>query len=465
MIIGYPYLARLPISFEGDAEALCVYLKSLHVKHLAFFLYDSHVDRMELYANLKHIAPSYDIVIYPFEFGLYPNNETWQLEDAIDNLRASGINYIFGYLHDREMPGYTAMNRIVLDRLIDEGLLGTPDYFWIFQESLHFQFDESNPWQFLPMDEKLATAMNHTIMLTVQGMINTAKFSPLDESVMELVHDPDFWPYFESIRQVRDMNQTRTMPFSFDLQDFTIFTTWLYDAVMSIGLAACQTSNETMFTGPELYEHIMKLDFTGASGTVNFDSTGLRDPRAVEYYLANVISYNATAEHLEQNTTFNNTDDGGDFAARIVNKISILPSTGRVEIQEELVLPGGSTKPPSPYFLPVDLVPLGINAFCWALAGLVLLLSLVFGIWTIRNRKHPKVRASQPIFLVLLCGGTFVIGISTVLVPFQEDVVFSESALSAICMLNMWLLSLGTYHMEIVALELSSHPMLPFFDI
>jgi hypothetical protein len=219
----------------------------------------------------------------------------------------------------------------------------------------------------------------------------------------------------------------------------------MYDAVMSYGLAACQTGNDTMFTGPELYDHIMKLDYKGASGTVNFnEKTGLRDPRGVEYYLANLMSYNATALHEGegQNSTFNNTL--GDFAAIFVDKISILPSTGKIETQEALVFPLEATSPPAPYFAIVDLVPLGINAFCWSLAGLIVLLSLAFAVWTIKNRSNPKVRASQPIFLVLLCCGTLLIGLSTILVPFQEDVIFNESTLSSICMLNAWLLSLGT---------------------
>jgi hypothetical protein len=213
---------------------------------------------------------------------------------------------------------------------------------------------------------------------------------------------------------------------------------------MSYGLAACQTGDETMFTGPELYEQIMKLNFVGASGTVNFDNrTGLRDPSAVEYLIANVVSYNGTALYEGQNSTFNNS--GGDFAASVIHKIIIQPSKDTFETMDDLAFPFGSTKPPAPYFVPVNPVPMGINAFGWALAGLVMLCSLAFGIWTIRNKKHEKVRASQPIFLVLLCGGTFLIGSSTMLVPFQEDIVFSDSTLSLICMLNMWLLSLGTY--------------------
>jgi hypothetical protein len=213
---------------------------------------------------------------------------------------------------------------------------------------------------------------------------------------------------------------------------------------MTYGLAACQTSNETLFSGPELHDLIMGLDFVGASGKVNFISeTGMRNRTAVEYYVANVIPYNASAESHGRNSTFNNTY--GDFAARFIDKIKILPSSGKVVTQEKLLYPLDATSPPKPYFKPVDLVPVGVNAFCWSLAGLVVLLSISFGVGSVIYRRHKKIQVSQPIFLILLCSGTTLIGCSTMLVPFQEDVLFNDTALSVLCMLQVWLLSLGMY--------------------
>jgi hypothetical protein len=57
--------------------------------------------------------------------------------------------------------------------------------------------------------------------------------------------------------------------------------------------------------------------------------------------------------------------------------------------------------------------------------------------------EHKKVKASQPIFLVLLCAGTLLIGCSTLLVPFQEDIIFEDEILSVLCMLQVWFLSIG----------------------
>jgi hypothetical protein len=224
---GYPHLTRLVVAYGDEAEALCVYLKTLNVKHLAVFLYDTRVDNRDLYKNLIQIAPSYDIVVYPFEFGINPRNETYLLDDAIEDLKESGINYIIGYLHDDEMIGYVDMNRVVLDKLVNEGLLGNPDYFWIFQTDFLYQFDESDQiGVFQPMDERLATAINNTAILTVEGLYGTTENTQLDESVLQLVHDAEFWPYFDSIRQEREMDAARSIPFSVDPLDYWISTMW-----------------------------------------------------------------------------------------------------------------------------------------------------------------------------------------------------------------------------------------------
>jgi hypothetical protein len=424
--------------------AACVYMRSLNVRHLAVFIYDD-ADASQFYTNLKQVAPRYGIVVYPFEFGANPHNETYKLEEAVDNLRSSGINYIIGALHDPLLPNYVETNRLVLEYLIDSGLLGSPEYFWVFTQSLYYQFDEADPNLFRGTNEKIAKALNHTALLTLHGEIHTEDDSNLDEAIFDFVRDPDFWIYFESVRELRPL-LPRPIPFSFYPEDvaklFQLQQLWTYDAVMAYGLAACQTSNETLFSGPELYDLIIRLNYTGASGTIKFNTeTGLRDATSADYYLANVIMYNASAEYQGWNSTLNDTH--GDFAAKFIDKIRILPSTGEIATQEELLYPLEAKSPPKPYFSIVDLVPMGVNAFCWSLAGLVLVLSAGFGIGTVANRKQRKVKASQPIFLVLCCAGTTLIGCSTLLVPFQEDVIFNDAVLSVLCMLQVWFLSIG----------------------
>jgi hypothetical protein len=220
---SYPYLSRLYVNFGGVAEAVCIYLKSLDVAHVAVFMYDTTVDAMGFYATLEQVAPNYGIVVYPFEFGINPNNGTDQLKEAVDNLNSSGINYIIGALHDRILPGYVEMNRFVLEYLIDNtSFLQNPEYFWVFTESLYYQFDESMLDIFQATDEKIANGLNQTAMLTMHGEINTVEDSRLDDTTLSLLNDREFWIYFESIREMRPQ-LPRPIPFSFDPSEFWLF--------------------------------------------------------------------------------------------------------------------------------------------------------------------------------------------------------------------------------------------------
>jgi hypothetical protein len=54
--------------------------------------------------------------------------------------------------------------------------------FWIFTESLYYQFMESELEMFQATDEKISNAMNHTAMLTLEGVIDTVEDSNLDEA-------------------------------------------------------------------------------------------------------------------------------------------------------------------------------------------------------------------------------------------------------------------------------------------
>jgi hypothetical protein len=83
-------------------------LKTLNVKHLAFSSYDP--GSTGLYKNLIQLAEIYDIAVYTFELGMNPQNETRQLDDVIQELMESGINYIF----DTKLGKAWRINKVLL---------------------------------------------------------------------------------------------------------------------------------------------------------------------------------------------------------------------------------------------------------------------------------------------------------------------------------------------------------------
>jgi hypothetical protein len=191
---------------------------------------------------------------------------------------------------------------------------------------------------------------------------------------------------------------------------------------MSFGLAACQTSNGTLFSIPELYELIVRLDFAGASGSVKFnDQTGVRDSTYAELDLANLVFfYNASAEYEAFNYTH------GDFAAKIVPKISIQSFTGKIAQQEKLLLPFWATAPPRPKVLSevvyIDLVPVD-SVGEWRLLGPRWTYSLFVAWirWADVGESQPSENQSKSTDLCCpsLCGTSLLVNLSPLLNSFQ----------------------------------------------
>eukprot|EP00586_Coscinodiscus_wailesii_P020863 CAMPEP_0172519016 /NCGR_PEP_ID=MMETSP1066-20121228/291159_1 /TAXON_ID=671091 /ORGANISM="Coscinodiscus wailesii, Strain CCMP2513" /LENGTH=617 /DNA_ID=CAMNT_0013301515 /DNA_START=1049 /DNA_END=2904 /DNA_ORIENTATION=- len=83
-----------------------------------------------------------------------------------------------------------------------------------------------------------------------------------------------------------------------------------------------------------------------------------------------------------------------------------------------------------------------IRAAGLTMMAIVLLCTISFGFWTFFNRKVQVVRASQPMFLIMICVGIFVMGTS--IFPLSiDDGIASVSACNIACMAVPWLASMG----------------------
>lgn len=96
------------------------------------------------------------------------------------------------------------------------------------------------------------------------------------------------------------------------------------------------------------------------------------------------------------------------------------------------------------YSVDVELNQLGtgIITYGWALTALTLIAALACGIWTYRNQTTSVVRASQPLFLILISIGVFVFG-SSIIPMAIDDGQFSVEACDKACMAVPWLACMG----------------------
>ncbi|CAJ1924550.1 unnamed protein product [Cylindrotheca closterium] len=91
----------------------------------------------------------------------------------------------------------------------------------------------------------------------------------------------------------------------------------------------------------------------------------------------------------------------------------------------------------------IDLyIGIGFRLVCWAMGGFACLLSIAFAIWVYVNLDQRVVKASQPLFLWLVCAGAFIMASSIFPFGIEDDIVSYRGA-SISCMSSMWLYALG----------------------
>lgn len=243
------------------------------------------------------------------------------------------------------------------------------------------------------------------------------------------------WSALESNPFLKEYFVSKHDP-ALDFTDFTFPETptyWeslQYDAVMALGLAACDAKDE-FFTGPSLFDTFVGTSFQGASGFVQFDeSTGTRDYSSLSYKVTNVV---ARSPNAQNKITFSST------------RTSYLNEAQWTQVAPFVYSDGTTIQPPPPGLPPLEmdlnLIDKPARIVGLTLSAIVMAGSMGFALWTIIRKKSVVVRLTQPFFLSMICIGTFLMGAAIIFMSFQEPV--SKEFLDIACMTAPWLLSLG----------------------
>jgi hypothetical protein len=415
----YPFFGRTIPTNAGEAIALCIYLDSINVRQLAI-LHVNDAYGNDVWFGVQNAARQFGISVSEVSY-----TDGLSLEEplnAVSRLVDAGYKYFFGIFSAASVKEQLVMP------LYDQGLMARPDLVWIFGETANEVFDLELSTS-KKRDMQLAEALNGTgaILLKTPEREQDV-FEQLlkdfqgDEALVEYYLSRHLSGFF--------VDEEPTLFRDIFAPTPSIYAMMAYDAVMALGIGACEIESD-FFTGPELFESFKKVDFTGATGRVLFNTTtGTRDERYLSYQM-----YNFIAE----------ADDAGEIVIITPYKSRLITLQNEsIEVFREFVFFGGSTTPPPGQPLPTEdlnLVSDGVRSICWVLSGSVILLSFYCIVFTIRRRKTPTVRASQPIFLVLLCTGTFIMACSIIPATLQEPV--SERGLDIACMLDIYLFSSG----------------------
>jgi hypothetical protein len=398
--------------------ALCLYLHSINVRQLAVLHVNDNYG-IEFSVEVGRAAGTFGISIVDVS---YKDGLDEELNNAISQLKSSGCTYFFGIF------SAGAWEDVAL-RLYDEGLLGRPQTVWLFGETVIDIFQK----RLLTSNKRhvdLAQALNGTGIILVNS---PDRERDIFQQLLEDFESNDSLVEYYLSKHRRGPLANRNVSM-FRSNDFTptpsIYAMMAYDAVIALGIGACHAKSD-FFTGPELFESFKKVEFDGATGRVSFaKETGTRNIETVRHQLYNFIAL---------------ADEAGKVVTVTPYKSQLITVGDRsIESLRPFVFFGGSATPPLAQPLPeedLNLVSEGVRSVCWALSGAVLLFSLYCTVWTIMRRETPIVRASQPIFLVILCAGTFIMSCSIIPTTFQEPL--PERLLDVACMLDIYLFSLG----------------------
>lgn len=214
----------------------------------------------------------------------------------------------------------------------------------------------------------------------------------------------------------------------------------MYDAVMSIGIAACQAESE-FFDGTDLFNSFMKSEFVGASGPVLIDeTTGSRRFNSSAYVVTGTKVHGPTEE--------------GEF------EMELYAASGYVgkqlsdgSFQNKWLVPEGVqfnysdfTLQPPPPLPPVEItfspIAIGAQAVALSMASLVTLSAIGFAFWTVKHRREYVVRASQPGFLLIVGLGCFLMSASVLFIV-ADSPPMPENLVRLSCMFGYWPFSIG----------------------
>jgi hypothetical protein len=272
----YPFFRRTIPTNAGEATALCIYLHRINVRQLTVLHVNDNYGYDFLFA-VQNAARQFGISVLEVSY----NDGLDEPLTAVSCLADAGYKYFFAIF------SVGSTDSIVL-RLYAQGLMSRRDLVWIFSETMNESFGlklSTNKTQ----DMKLAEALNGTGVVVLdllereQGI-----FQQLledfrgDEALVEYYNSIHLSGFF--------VDKEPTLFLDTFVPTTTIFAMMAYDAVMALGIGACQIESD-FFTGPELFEAFKKVDFRGATERVLFNTTtGTRDQNFLTYQIYNLIA-------------------------------------------------------------------------------------------------------------------------------------------------------------------------------
>ncbi|CAJ1944267.1 unnamed protein product [Cylindrotheca closterium] len=423
----FPLFGRTIPSDASTAVPAILYLRNqLGVKHLAIaHVNDAYGDAYALGIQLaaEQYAPDMKVQSFSFDFDITEEIA----ERTIRQLKETNYRYIFGIIFSDVQ--YVPM----MTEAYKQGIAGTGEHSWMFSDSVSPTFFDSQKFD---VDSPVYKAsMGASRISAVAGVEGNENFDTFFRSVNDLNNAEDI-ALIQSKHPTYDDPQYRPLQIEDNRDSFfdgfksSTLVPFLYDAAIGLGLAACGAAgDDTYFDGTTHYETFKNTTFSGATGKNAFyQETGSRQANSASFIMMNVIEKERTGNLATLSPDVTDVFENGDW-----NSL------------KAFVFNDGSTVPHS------DLPPLVIdkNYIGWAVRGIGLFMSfliLAFSVglyfWTTTHRKTKVVKASQPMFLHMICGGCFLMATSMIFLSIDDEIA-SQGTCTATCITTPWFFCVG----------------------
>mmetsp|Transcript_6448 Transcript_6448/g.10693 ORF Transcript_6448/g.10693 Transcript_6448/m.10693 type:complete len:961 (-) Transcript_6448:502-3384(-) len=406
-----PLFGRTITTNKGTAEASVLYMKTLGVTHFGM-IYAQDEFGLSFQSDMTKAASRHGLDYYLV--GIERGSDE-SIHDALILMKQSERRHIYAILQEGTIPA-------VLGEAYNTGLVGD-DYAWYLPSIPHVDFLFDRVEQF-----GYAEAVRGAAAINVEKDAHPAFQQAIISAVQ---NDTEFQSYFlkahaEQPTVYASFNWTSTRPV------FSEYSYTQYDAVMSLGIAACQAKNNH-FTGKELFESFKNTSFQGASGFVAFDAeTGTRDIRTLKYQVDNIVvdKKRSTSTHAAFKMARSAVVDlTADTTVKVSKPFIFHDNTNRVPKSLPKIV------------FEKNLIPTGVLTLGYVLSGALMLSCIMLAAWVHKYREKEVIRTSQPMFLHLILFGVFLMALSIVFNSLQEPV--SSTILEAACMATPWLFFTG----------------------
>lgn len=422
----FPLFGRTIPSDAGTAVPAILYLRyQLGVKHLAIVhVNDAYGDAYSLGLQLAAAEYAPDMKLQSISFDFNIDEEI--AERTVRQLKETNYRYIFGIF-------FTNVQYIpLMTEAYNQGIAGTGEHFWMFSDSVspNFfndqSFDVDSPVHLASVGVSRIGAVagvpgngNYDHFLQSMNAMNNPADIELIQSKHPKYDDPEYNPL-----RIDDNVEAFFRGFDSTLVPF------LYDAAIALGLAACEaTKDESYFDGINHFDTFKRMTFGGATGNNTFDAvTGSRISSSARFMLMNVVEQERTITAAKLSTVVTDIFQGGEWD-------SIAP----------FVFSDGSGMPP----LDLPQLALNKNFIGWALrsaslamASILLSLCIGFGLWTYKNRLKKVAKASQPMFLYMICAGCILMSCSIIFMSVDDEIASTDTC-TALCVVPIWFFCVG----------------------